>query len=188
MRQNDFGGASSATRIAARITAGWVTATSRLRRAVSDSIQSPHPVDQVDDGLAAVRRPRRVGQPDRQVGGPHPAQHLAAPPSAVQVGQPGFDRRPAAPSSSAVWTGALLGTAEGTFGDAEVDRGVDLPVADRVERLVGGKSSGRHRVGHGVRHEGQPDDLTHDAARPTCFSLAEQTRRPSHANTSPIVA
>ena len=39
MRQNDFGGASRAIRIAARITAGWVTATSRLRRLVNVSIQ-----------------------------------------------------------------------------------------------------------------------------------------------------
>ena len=35
MRQNDFAGASSATRIAARTTAGCVTATSLLRRVVN---------------------------------------------------------------------------------------------------------------------------------------------------------
>src|SRR6476469_4471866 len=38
MRQNDFGGPLSATRIAARITDGCVTATSRVRRVVSESI------------------------------------------------------------------------------------------------------------------------------------------------------
>ena len=79
MRQNDFGGASSATRIAARITAGWVTATIRPRRVPSDSSQPPHPVDQLDDRLAAVRRRGRVGQPDGQLGGQHPAEHVAAP-------------------------------------------------------------------------------------------------------------
>lgn len=41
MRQKDFGGASSAIRIAARITAGCVTATSLDGVGASESIQRP---------------------------------------------------------------------------------------------------------------------------------------------------
>ena len=127
MRQNDFGGASSATRIAARITAGWVTATSRLRRVGQGVHPAAHPVDQIDDGLAAVRRAGRVGQPDGEVGGPHPAEHIAAPATAVQIGQPLVDGRLQAKEFRGL-PGALLRPAVCAVGDAEVDGGVDLAV------------------------------------------------------------
>ena len=159
MRQNDFGGASRATRIAARTTAGCVTATSRLRRVVNVSIQSRTRSTSSTTDSPPCGALRRVGQPDGEVGGPHTAEHIAAPSAAVQVGQPVLDARLQAKEFRGL-SGALLGPAEGAVGDAELDGGVDLAVSHRVERLVGGKPSGRHRVGHGVRHQCQPDDLS----------------------------
>ena len=37
-----------------------------------------HPVDQIDNGFATVRRPGRIRQPDREVRGPHAAEHITA--------------------------------------------------------------------------------------------------------------
>ena len=126
-----------------------------------DALGAPHVVK--DDGLAAVRCPRRVGQPDGQIGGPHATEHIAAPPPAVEIGQPLLDVR-LQPKEFRGLPGPLLGSAERRVGDAEIDGRVDLTVPDRVQRFVSGKPSGRHRVGHGVRHECQPDDLTHTRA------------------------
>ena len=123
-----------------------------------------NPVDQVDDGLAAVWRAGGVGQPDGQLGRQHPAENLTAPPAAVQVGELRFDDRSHAEQFGGL-AGALLRPAEHLAGFAEVDACVDLAPSRRVERFVGGKSSGCHRVGHGVRHQGQPDDLTHSDSR-----------------------
>ncbi len=187
MRQNDFGGALSATRIAARITAGCVTTTSRVRRVVSESIHQPHPVDQLDHRFATVRRPRRVGQPDRQVVGLHAAYHVAAPASAVQIRQPVVDAGVQTEQFGRL-PGPLLRAAIGAFGDTKIDRRVDLAVADRIERFVGGKPSGRHRIGHRVRYECQPDDLTHASATARSgprSSLARARLRDSRRNCLP---
>ena len=56
-------------RMAARITAGWVTATSRGAVGRQRIQPAPHPGNQIDDRFAAVRRRCGVGQPDREVGG-----------------------------------------------------------------------------------------------------------------------
>ena len=60
-----------------------------------------HPVDQIDNGFATVRRPGRIRQPDREVRGPHAAEHITAPTTALQIGQPLVDIA-CRPSSSAV--------------------------------------------------------------------------------------
>ena len=138
-----------------------------------------HPVDQIDDGFAAVRCPRRIGQPDGEVRGPHAAEHITAPTTAVQIGQPVVDARLQAEEFRGL-PGALLRPAERAVRDAQVDGGVDLAVPHRVERLVSGESSGRHRVGHGVRHQCQPDDLTH-ARLPLAPVLARPSLRSSLA-------
>ena len=160
MRQNDFGGASSAIRMAARITAGWVTATKRARRrSAIPSSRAP--------GRSGRRRTRRraVRASGRSARSPGPAGWTPPRTSPRQRPQSRSASRVSMsacrPSSSAVCRVRFSGPQTARSDGAELDRGVDLAVADRVERLVGGKSSGCHRVGHGMRHQGQPDDLTH---------------------------
>jgi hypothetical protein len=182
-RQNDFGGALSTTRIAARITAGCVTATSRARRVVSESI---HPRTR---SISAMTDSPPCGDcvgSDRQIVWLHATHHVAPPATAVQIGQPVVDGGVQAEQFGRL-PGPLLRCAVGAFGDAEVDGRIDLAMADGVERFVGGKSPGRHRVGHRVRHEGEPDDLTHDptsSARRGCLS----SRSTIDPNTSPSIA
>ena len=62
-----------------------------------------HPDDQ---GRPPTRRraaPAGFGQPARELGGQHPAENVAAPGAAVQVGQPRCRSAARRPSSSAVW-------------------------------------------------------------------------------------
>ena len=104
-----------------------------------------------------MRCPRRVGQPYGQVGWAHAAQDVAAPPAAIQVGQPWLDRRPQAQQLGGLarWspgsTRFVAGFAS-TASDSEIDRRVDLPTAGRVEWFIGGKPSAHHRIGrHATR-------------------------------------
>src|SRR4051812_24755285 len=83
--------------------------------------QRVHPVayalDELDDGFTAVRRPGRIGEPDGEVRGPHSAQHVAAPPAAVEVGQPVLDACLKAEEFGGL-SGALLGPAVGAVRDS----------------------------------------------------------------------
>jgi hypothetical protein len=63
-RQNDFGGASSVTRIAARITDGCVTATNRDLLLVSESSQPRTLLTSPRHRLAAVWGAGGIGEPD----------------------------------------------------------------------------------------------------------------------------
>ena len=58
---------------------------------------------------------------------------------------------------------------------------------ERIQRLVDGKSPGRHRIRHGMRHQRQPDDVAHAGMRIAC-RLPSTSRETSTANTSPMVA
>ena len=173
MRQNDFGGALSATNIAARITAGCVTATSRLRRLVNESI---HPrtrsISSTTDSPPCGARVGSVSQIARSAG-------------AVEIREPVVDAGVQAEQFRRL-PGPLLGSAVGTFGDAQFDRRVDLTMAEGVERFVGGKSSGCHRIRHRMGYERQPDDLTHAGTTSRRFSSSR--RDAIAANTSPMVA
>jgi hypothetical protein len=64
------------------------------------------------------------------------------PPSAVEVGQPRLG------------PGELTGCAI----DLEAAGGFGLPTTGGIERFVGGKTRGCHRISHRVRHQAQPDD------------------------------
>src|SRR6185312_12891997 len=60
---------------------------------------------------------------------------------------------------------------------------------DGIERLVGGKPSGRHSIGHRVRHQREPENLAHGVrlgARPSA-GCSVNTRRVNDAKTTPIV-
>ena len=108
-------------------TAGCVTATSRLRRVVNVSIQPRTRLIRSTTDSPPCGALRRIGQPDREVGGPHTAEHVAAPATAVQIGQPLVDRRLQAKEFRGL-PGALLRPAVRAVGDAQLDGGVDLAV------------------------------------------------------------
>ena len=117
MRQNDFGGASRASRIAARITAGCVTAarfaTSRLS---VDSSQPSHPVDQVDNRLAAVRGAGGFGQPHlRDSAGSMLVERLTTPAARNRDRPTAARLRLADPSNSAVWRARFSGPESGEY-------------------------------------------------------------------------
>src|SRR4029077_5210393 len=98
-------------------------------------------------------------------GGPYPAHHIATPAAAVKIREPVVDAGVQAEQFRRL-PGPLLGSAVGAFGDAKFDGRVDLAMAEGVERFVGGKSSGCHRIRQRMGYEGQPDDLTHASAPP----------------------
>ena len=161
-----------------------MTATSRA--ALPADIVHPvaHPGDQRDDGFAAVRAALRVGQPDRELIGLHRGQLVSAPSPAVEVGQPRLDSGLQAEQLRGL-PGPPFGRTHRKLGIALIG-GVDLALPHGVQRLVSGESSGCHRVGHGVRDQGQPDDLTH-------AGMLDRSREPSNrciraAKTSPMVA
>ena len=185
MRQNDFGGASSATRIAARITAGCVTATSRVRRVGRSTTPASRAPGR--SGRRPTRRRaapasgRSARWPDRRAA-PRRAPRRAT--AAVQIGQPRLGAGVQAEQFGGL-PGALLGSAKRAVA---LRRGrsqrVDLAAADRVERFVGGKSSGCHRVGHARAtpgSAGRPQsrrDTRRLAARPLPSSRARASRTP----------
>ena len=98
---------------------------------------------------------------------------------------------PADPATARFGGRAARGRRVGGFPSRDAESGgrLGLSAADVVERFVGRKAFGRHRVGHRVRHQGQPDDLGHAAildARP--LSARSPSSRPaSGAKTRPMV-
>ena len=190
MRQNEVGGAFKAIRIAARITAGCVTTTVRKVLSVNDSSQSDTRSIEVDDGLAAVRRRGRIGQPQPKIGRSDGVEWLPAPASAIKVGQLRLRRGLQAQQLRGL-AGPPLGSGQlaSAGGDSKARSRFGLPTAGIVERFVGRKTPGRHGVGHRVRHQGQPDDLGHAAildARPL-LAVSATSRSANGAKTRPMV-
>ena len=188
MRQNEFGEAPRATRIAARTAAGCVTATVCDVSSVSDAIQAATRSIRSTIGFTAVRRPNRVGQPHVQVSGRDTLQRAPTPSSAIQIGQPRLRDRPQTQQLRGLPSPPLgRGELACTAFDFEAHRG--LLAAAVVEWLVGRKPRGRHGVGHRVRHHGQPDDPGHAVipdARPVPVR-STSSRPASAAKTRPMV-
>ena len=83
-----------------------------------------------------------------------------APATVVEIGDAGLDGGRHTQQASGLHR-TLLRSANRFVKRPELRTDADLTPAETVEWLVGGKSSGCHRVGHTVRDQGQPDDLTH---------------------------
>jgi hypothetical protein len=131
-----------------------------------------NPVHQIDDRFPAVRRTGRIGEPHRKVCRKHTAEHVAAPPAAVQIGKARLDRGAQSEQLGSLQTPKLATRQRCEFRCAEVDCKRKLTPANSTEGFVRRKPSGRHRVGHRVRHQRQPDDLTH-AMPIECLSGAD---------------
>ncbi len=146
--------------IAARITPRCVTATSRASAAGGQRIHpaATRSIRSTTDSPPCGARVGSVSHIARSRGQrPGPGQSPRHRPQSRSASR--LSMLACRPSSSAVCLVRFSGPQYARVDGTQIDGRVDLAVADGVERLVGGESSGRHRVGHGVRYEGEPDDL-----------------------------
>jgi hypothetical protein len=162
MRQNAAGAMPSAATIAARITAGCVTATVRAGLAVNDSSHCD------------TREIRSA---------------IDSPPCGAVAGWLSHASSSSGGTAASARPGAPLGSGQLTRrGTGEAVHRFDLAAADRVERFVGGKTLVRHGIRHAVRDQGQPDDLGHAPMLDACGVRAASRRPLIAANTRPIPA
>ena len=146
MRQNELGCAWRATRIAARTTEGWVTATTRAGPSVSDRIQSPmrasRSATDSPPGGAAVTSVSQRWMSAASMSSSKAPRH-----DRLQVAKPRLDRGAQAEPLRRL-PDPKLRTA---YRDVSPEWPADLrqlPHAKGTQRLIGGEPPGRCGVGH----------------------------------------
>ncbi len=188
MRQNVSGAMPSAATIAARITAGCVTATVRDGLAVNDSShRDTREIRSAIDSPPCGAAVSRLSHTSRSRGGTaasawprHRPQSRSAKRGSVSCLQAKqFRGLPGAPLGSGQLT---------RHGTGEAVRRFDLATADRVQRFVGGKPPVHHGIRHAVRDQDQPGDLGHAPMLDACCVRAASRRPLIAAKTRPMPA